>query len=63
MVGAGNGFVVTGSNVRNQKAGMLLYGLTGQAAIPFHGGTLCIASHKRSVSGNSGGNPGAGSAT
>ncbi|MEO6710021.1 MAG: hypothetical protein ABIP42_10625 [Planctomycetota bacterium] len=55
---AGSGFTINGSNVRNMKPGMLLYGLSGPAAIPFHGGTLCLAAHKRSLSVNSGGNPG-----
>jgi hypothetical protein len=37
-----SGFVVRGSNVRNQKAGLLFYGVTGRAAIPFQNGTLCV---------------------
>jgi hypothetical protein len=40
---AGSGFVVNGSNVRNQKAGLLFYGVNGRAATPFQGGTLCVA--------------------
>jgi len=37
------GFVVVGAPVYNQKAGMLLYSLTGRAALPFQGGILCVA--------------------
>jgi hypothetical protein len=29
--------------VRNQKAGLLLYGLAGRASLPFSGGLLCLA--------------------
>jgi hypothetical protein len=39
---APSGFVVTGSNVRNQKAGLLFYGINGPASTPFQGGTLCV---------------------
>jgi hypothetical protein len=55
---AGSGFFITGSNVRNSKNGLLLYGISGRAAIPFHGGTLCVASPvKRTPGSNSGGSP------
>jgi hypothetical protein len=55
---AGVGFVVSGSNVRNQEVGLLLYGLSGQAATPFQGGTLCVASPvRRTIIVNSGGTP------
>ena len=55
---AGIGFVVKGLNVLNQKPGLLLYSLSGQAAIPFQNGTLCVASPiKRTTGTNSGGNP------
>jgi len=37
------GFVVTAAPVYNQKAGLLLYSLTGRAALPFQGGILCVA--------------------
>ncbi|HTF88067.1 MAG TPA: hypothetical protein VK843_06625, partial [Planctomycetota bacterium] len=40
---AGSGFVVTGSNLRNNKPTMLVYTDAGQAATPFFGGTLCVA--------------------
>ncbi|HTF89909.1 MAG TPA: hypothetical protein VK843_15955 [Planctomycetota bacterium] len=53
---AGAGFVVSGSNVRNQKPGLLLYSVTGRAASPFQGGTLCLAAPvRRSTATNSGG--------
>jgi hypothetical protein len=41
---AGGGFTITCSNVRNNKSGLLFYGVDGQAANPFQGGTLCVAS-------------------
>jgi hypothetical protein len=37
-----SGFIVKASNVRNNKSGLLFYGLTGPAATPFQGGTLCV---------------------
>ena len=53
---AGNGFTISGSHVRNQKGGLLLYSLGGQTAIPFQNGTLCVASPvKRTPSANSAG--------
>ncbi|HTF91144.1 MAG TPA: hypothetical protein VK843_22200 [Planctomycetota bacterium] len=53
-----SGFEVQGTNVRNQKVGLLLYSLTGRAAVPFQGGFLCLAaSIRRSVPVNSGGSP------
>lgn len=36
-------FLVTASNILNQKSGMLVYSLMS-AATPFQGGTLCVAS-------------------
>ncbi len=52
------GFLVNGTNVRNQKVGLLLYGTTGLTVIPFQGGHLCVNSPiKRSVSRTSGGSP------
>jgi hypothetical protein len=39
---ATSGMTVLGSNVRNQKSGLLIYGVSGRAATPFFGGFLCI---------------------
>ena len=58
QVSAFYGFVVSSSNVRNNKAGLLLYSVTGFAATPFQGGFLCVAAPvKRSIPRGSGGNP------
>jgi hypothetical protein len=55
---ASSGFLAQGNNERNLKNGLLFYGTTGQSAIPFTGGTLCVASPVRRTPGtNSGGNP------
>jgi hypothetical protein len=55
---AGSGFVVRASNVRNNKNGLLFYGVSGQANTPFQGGTLCVNPQiKRTGAVNSGGNP------
>jgi hypothetical protein len=48
---AGGGFTISGSNVRNQKSGLLFYGFDGQAAIAFEGGTLCVTSQIRRTPG------------
>ena len=51
-------FVVSGSNVRNNKSGLLFYGVNGQAAAAFQGGTLCVkAPIKRTPAVTSGGTP------
>ena len=51
-------FRITATNVINQKQGFLLYGTAGRAAVPFQGGTLCLASPiLRVFAGDSGGNP------
>ena len=47
---SGSGFLVTAANVLNQKSGMLLYTTNGRDAIPFGGGTLCIAPPLRRTS-------------
>jgi hypothetical protein len=53
-----SGFSVRGSNVRNQKQGLLFYGVTAQTALSFQGGTLCVrAPIRRTVLVSSGGNP------
>ncbi|HUR27572.1 MAG TPA: S8 family serine peptidase, partial [Planctomycetota bacterium] len=38
----GSGFLVTCTNVLNNKPGLLLYTVGGRAASPFTGGTLCV---------------------
>jgi hypothetical protein len=55
---ATSGFVVTGSNLRNNKPSMLVYTNAGRAATPLFGGTLCVASptHRALVL-SSGGTP------
>jgi Tol biopolymer transport system component len=55
---AASGFVVSAANVINNKNGLLFYGVQGRAAIPFQGGTLCVATPlRRTPAVNSGGNP------
>lgn len=39
---AGSGFTIQSTQNRNDKWGLLLYGVSGQASGPFSGGTLCI---------------------
>jgi len=52
-----NPFFVRGLNLRNQSSGLLIYGATGRAALPFANGTLCVeAPRLRSPALNSGGN-------
>ena len=54
----GSGFRMSANHVLNNEIGLLLYGLNGQGALPFQGGTLCVHSPvKRAVPANSGGNP------
>jgi hypothetical protein len=53
-----SGFVVRASNVRNNKSGLLFYGLNGPASLPFQGGTLCVAPQvRRTQVSSSGGTP------
>jgi hypothetical protein len=53
-----SGFVVTAVDVRNNKSGLLLYGVHGRAAIPFQGGILCVQKFIfRSPGRESGGTP------
>jgi hypothetical protein len=52
------GFAISGNNVRNNKPGLLFYGVSGQASTPFQGGTLCVAPAIRRTPGvNSNGTP------
>ena len=43
IAGSSSGFVITGTGARDGKAGILMYSSNGEAALPFQGGTLCIA--------------------
>ena len=53
-----SGYVISGSNVRNGKPGLMLYSVNGQNSAPFSGGTLCVATPlKRTTPLTSGGNP------
>lgn len=55
---AGSGFVVGATGVLNGKTGLLIYGTSGRAAVPFGGGTLCVgAPLRRTPAQDSGGNP------
>jgi hypothetical protein len=54
----GTGFVVSGSYVRNNKSGLLFYGVSGQASGAFQNGVLCVkAPIKRTPATVSGGSP------
>lgn len=39
---ASNGFVITATAIRNQQNGLLFYGVSERAALPWLGGTLCV---------------------
>jgi hypothetical protein len=55
---ATSGFVVTATNMLNNKSCLLFYGTTGQAGTPFQNGTLCVNGPvKRTPGTTSGGNP------
>ena len=40
---AGSGYVLSASQILDGKSGVLFYGKSGAAALPFQGGTLCAA--------------------
>ena len=55
---ATSGHYVRSVNNRNNKNGLLFYGVNGQASTPYQGGTLCVKTPiKRTPSTNSGGTP------
>ena len=55
---ANTGFLVSSTDMNNNKPGLMLYTNGGQAALPFQGGVLCVGNPtKRSVGLNSGGSP------
>ena len=41
-ISADSGYEILCANVRNQTRGVLLYGFSGAANLPFQGGTLCV---------------------
>jgi len=56
---ASNGFTLSASNVRNNKSGLLFYGVSGRSGAAFQGGFLCVkAPIKRTPAVNSGGGGG-----
>jgi Tol biopolymer transport system component len=53
-----SGFQIKASLIRNRKPGMLMYCISGRAALPFAGGTLCLVSvHRNTPALNSLGSP------
>jgi hypothetical protein len=57
-VSSSSGFVIEGHDVRNNKPGLLFYGVDGRDALPFQGGVLCVhAPLRRTPVVHSGGAP------
>jgi putative pyrroloquinoline-quinone binding quinoprotein len=55
---SGSGFTVRCTQVMNNRSGLLFYGVSGEASLPFQGGTLCVATPiKRTPVVGSGGTP------
>ncbi len=55
---ASSGYVLRATNVRNQSAGALTFGISGRAALPFGGGINCIVPpRQRTPISSSGGSP------
>jgi hypothetical protein len=55
---ATSGFVIASANVLNNKSGLLFYGVSGPATLPFQGSYLCVKPPvKRTPALSSGGNP------
>ena len=55
---ASSGFTLSALQVRNQRAGILIYGLHGPATIQYFGATLCVRTPlRRTPVQNSGGSP------
>jgi hypothetical protein len=55
---AGSGFFVSCTGARNQSSGLLIFGVGGANAVPFGGGTLCVAPPRaRGPISDSGGTP------
>jgi hypothetical protein len=55
---AGSGFLITATNMLNNKSGLFFYGLNGQIGAPFQGGFLCVKNPiKRTSVQSSNGNP------
>jgi hypothetical protein len=47
---ASSGFTISAAEIRNQTHGALCFTASGRAALPFGGGTLCVASPWRRAS-------------
>lgn len=60
-VSAGSGFTLAAANVLNRKPGALVYGRSGPAGVPFHGGFLCMAPPRLRTPVQSSGGSGTGS--